>query len=76
MDFDVERGYDRVVIGFGEHTTDPSARIADLTGRAKLKRLVSRNAKLWIQFNTDRTGTRMGFDMRLMQITWNNGKRT
>ncbi|XP_072032866.1 enteropeptidase-like [Amphiura filiformis] len=76
MDFELERGYDRVIIGYGEYSTDKASRIADLTGIVKLRRLVSMQAKLWIQFNTDRTGTRRGFDMILSEINMSGNNDT
>ena len=66
LDFELERGYDFMIVGNGDESTDKNSRITDkLTGKIKLKRLVSSGSKLWIEFHTDRTGLSRGFDILL-----------
>ena len=65
IDFEMERGYDFVIIGEGEDPSDASTRIARLTGTIKLRRMTSQGAELWIQVVSDRTGTRRGFHFRI-----------
>ena len=68
LDFELERGYDHVIVGNGHVPSDQFSRIAALTGVVKLRTLVSSHWKTWIELKTDRTGTRRGFDMLLSEI--------
>lgn len=69
IDFEMERGYDFLILGDGVVSVDGKSTLATLTGTIKLNSLSSGGSTLWIKVATDRTGTSKGFRLELKQLT-------
>ena len=67
LDLELERGYDFLIFGNGEDSSNSKSTIARLTGTTKMHRFVSPESKIWIKFITDRTGTGRGFDIHFRE---------
>ncbi len=67
LDFDLERGYDYLTIGIGDNPSNVASRVASLTGLVKLKAVTFLDGHLWMELNTDSTGSRIGFVIQLIQ---------
>ena len=59
--FDLETGYDFLLIGYGDNPSDANSILAKLTGQPKLRTLTSSDSQLWIIFITDSSGVRSGY---------------
>ena len=70
----MERGYDYLTIGNGEHTSSRENVIARLTGTLKIRTLTLEKTTMWLQIVTDRTGTEIGFQLRLELASSTNGE--
>lgn len=67
LDFDLERGYDFLEIGYNDETGNPMPSVASLTGSIKLRMLVFDHGYIWMAFRSDSTGSAEGFALRLIQ---------
>ncbi len=72
IEFDMENGYDFLIIGQGEAKN--RGEMAKLTGQVKLKRLTSEVAQVWMRLATDKTGQRQGFRLGLSRTTESRGE--
>ena len=69
IDFDLELGYDYLLVGFGQDTNDYNTVLAKLTGKPKLRTLASNNSFVWLKFLTDPSRGAKGYeiDVKLIQ---------
>ena len=68
--FDTEEGYDFLLIGEGNNPTDWDSILAKLTGKSKLRTLLSSESQLWLTFTTDSSGTATGYEVEINVIAY------
>ena len=66
--FDTEEGYDFLLIGEGDNPADWDSMLAKLTGKSKLRTLLSSKSQLWLTFTTDSSGTATGYEVEINVI--------
>ena len=69
IQFDLELGYDYLLVGFGQDTNEDNAILAKLTGKPKLRTLASSNSFVWLKFLTDVSRGAKGYeiDVKIIQ---------
>ncbi len=69
IQFDLELGYDFLLVGFGQDANDDNTVLAKLTGKPKLRTLASSNSFVWLKFLTDPSRSAEGYeiDVKLIQ---------
>ena len=65
--FELERGYDFLIMGSGDNPSDIASTIGRLTGIIKIRRFASVGDIMWFKFVSDRTGTTRGFDINVSE---------
>ena len=73
QDFDMEEGYDFLLVGNGDNSAIGESTIAALTGKIKLRTLASGDDVLWMRVATDRTGVAKGFELNVTQVANTEG---
>ncbi|XP_072037009.1 G-protein coupled receptor GRL101-like [Amphiura filiformis] len=67
-DFELEAGYDFIILGFGKETSNSTTMLYSFTGKPKTVSYTSNEAQIWLKFASDRSGGRRGFSFRLNQV--------
>ena len=72
LEFNVERGYDFLTIGYGRNTSSGSE-VARLTGSSVIRMIVISGSAVWLRFVSDYTGVNYGY-MLYITATNDDGK--
>uniref|UniRef100_A0A452TRM1 CUB and sushi domain-containing protein 2 n=1 Tax=Ursus maritimus TaxID=29073 RepID=A0A452TRM1_URSMA len=67
-DFDLERGYDTLTVGDGGQDGDQKTVLYVLTGTSVPDLIVSTNHQMWLLFQTDGSGSSLGFKASYEEI--------
>ena len=70
--FDLELGYDYLLVGFGQDTNNDDTVLAKLTGKPKLRTLASNNSFVWLKFLTDPSRGAEGYEIDVILIQEGN----
>ncbi|KAG8506883.1 CUB and sushi domain-containing protein 2, partial [Galemys pyrenaicus] len=67
-EFDLERGYDTLTVGDGGQDGDQKTVLYILTGTSVPDLIVSTNHQMWLLFQTDSSGSSLGFKASYEEI--------
>ncbi|XP_072033271.1 CUB and sushi domain-containing protein 3-like [Amphiura filiformis] len=73
--FQMEHGYDFLMIGNGQNPGDAMSTFAALTGNIKIRTLTSSGQSVWLTIVTDGTGSRTGFHVHIRRVQHSSGNQ-